>query len=684
MLTVCGVRRSTAGIAAAVAWCALPQAALAQSSPDTGRLTWLGTIQALPASSYGYAVSGDGSVAVGASDAGGGVSHAFRWTSAGGMADLGTIGGARGNSAAYGVSGDGSIVAGASINLSGVTDAFRWTAAGGMMDLGTIGGAPGGSSAYGISTDGSTIAGASATPSGGSHAFLWTSGGGFTDLGSLAGSSGSSAALGVNSNGSVAVGDSGISGSSFVHAFRWTSGGGMADLGTIGGYNGNSYAYAVNASGATVVGTSQDAAAYTHAFIWDAAGGMRDIGTIGYAAGNSTAYAVSADGSIIVGTSQYSLNSGYHAFRFAAGSATGPLDLNTLLASAGVNMTGVTLTTANGISANGQYITGTGTFSGSASPQAYIASYGAGGTVAGVTTPASLQTSINVLATTQSRTLIQSQLKGGNLLGDNQDLSAGTEVSAFTSLDSADGGAASSVSVWQNLRLLWGVSGGEASYKGANVTSGVTLALGLRYVYDIPESDWHPFGEIAGWWAPQTAMQISRPYANGAGVSLGKADTDANSAYGFGRAGVAYRSPLIGELAISAELGRQWSSLHPYAETLSAANPFPMTLLKGATSGEVVKLRVQETRPLTAKIEAGLWLAGARGFGTNSDTQAAITGAGVFRSVSSANPEWAEYGARLGYRIRTGTLVSVSVSGMSGDHGIGTKYGFGADVRYKF
>ena len=64
---------------------------------------------------------------------------------------------------------------------------------------------------------------------------------------------------------------------------------------------------------------------------------MVDLGTLGGT--NSWASAVSATGKIIVGTSEITGNSTYDAFRWTQ--ATGMQDLNTLLANAGVNMSGI-------------------------------------------------------------------------------------------------------------------------------------------------------------------------------------------------------------------------------------------------------------------------------------------------------------------------------------------------------
>ena len=225
-----------------------------------GGMQDLGTLGG--ALSYANAINAGGQVAGYSST--GSNSHAFLWTS-GVMQDLGTLGGT--NSYANALNAGGQ-VAGTAVTSSGYTHAFLWSSGGGMVDLGTLGG----SSSYGIAINAiGQVAGSSST-SGGTHAFLWSSGGGMVDLGTLGGSTSSANAL--NAGGQVAGYSTTISGN--THAFLWTSGGGMQDLGTLGGNTSNGYA--LNASG-QVVGTSQIGSGYSHAFLWSG-GGMHDLNNL--------------------------------------------------------------------------------------------------------------------------------------------------------------------------------------------------------------------------------------------------------------------------------------------------------------------------------------------------------------------------------------------------------------------
>jgi probable HAF family extracellular repeat protein len=224
------------------------------------------------------------------------------------MQDLGTLGGALSYANAINAGGQ---VAGYSSTGSN-SHAFLWTSGGGMVDLGTLGGSASYANANQRRRPGGRLFvheqqypclplverrhersrhpdrwGASVMPPHSTpaarwpaiqarapathHAFHWSSGGGMVDLGTLGGNS--SSAHAINATGQVAGYSTTSSGAN--HAFLWTSGGGMQDLGTLGGSY--SFAYALNASG-QVVGTSAKSVGST-AFLWNA-GKMHDLNSV--------------------------------------------------------------------------------------------------------------------------------------------------------------------------------------------------------------------------------------------------------------------------------------------------------------------------------------------------------------------------------------------------------------------
>jgi len=121
-----------------------------------------------------------------------------------------------------------------------------------------------------------------------------------------------------------------------------------------------SVAYATSADGSVVVGQSQSGGKGDRAFRWTSASGMVDLGSLGSSSwvdGRVRALAVSANGERVVGFSDSP--SGQVAFLWT--SEGGMVNLKDFLTEHGTtNLTGWTLTAAQGISANGNTIVGYG------------------------------------------------------------------------------------------------------------------------------------------------------------------------------------------------------------------------------------------------------------------------------------------------------------------------------------
>jgi probable HAF family extracellular repeat protein len=273
----------------------------------------LGTLSNSPdATSFGYAVSSDGSTVVGVS----GVAtfnaafprqaEAFRWTEATGMIGLGHLRGGV-TSVAYDVSENGSVIVGRSGSSPG-QQAFRWTQNSGMVGLGDLPGGAFTSEAYGVSADGTITVGQGISRSG-YEAFRRRQGSAMVGLGDLPGGDFLSSASAVSDDGSVVVGDGrSAEGDVGREAFRWTPSSGMAGLGRPEGFE-VSRANGVSADGSVVVGDAFSPG--NEAIIWDADHGMRllrdalvnEFG-LGVSLAGWTLYSatgVSANGQVIVG-----------------------------------------------------------------------------------------------------------------------------------------------------------------------------------------------------------------------------------------------------------------------------------------------------------------------------------------------------------------------------------------------
>ncbi len=338
----------------------------------------LGTLPGL-AHSSAVALSADGTTVVGP-DGTVASTHPFRWTAATGWTAIFA-------QVFYwwatGVSADGSVVVGTNDQERPV----RWAQATGAVAQGTVQGYALYNVAQGVSADGQVMAGEAARetnvlcasfcpgslprPLRESTAFRQLGAGApLKKLAPLPGFS-SSAARGVSGDGSVVAGHSfnwvcNACGWSFVgsrQACVWLGTGGpplaLAFLPGVG----NSTARAVSADGLVVVGTDGG-----RAFRWTVAGSTVDLGASDPV---DSARAVSADGAIVVGR-----DSTFEAFIWDP--RHGVRDLrNVLQAELGLNLTGWTLTAANGISGDGRTIAGSG-INPAGQPEAWIAFLGDG------------------------------------------------------------------------------------------------------------------------------------------------------------------------------------------------------------------------------------------------------------------------------------------------------------------
>ncbi len=313
-------------------------------------------------------------------------------------------------SSANGLSADGSTVVG-SCNNGTIADfrAFRWTAAGGIQDLGLL---PGGTfaQAHGVNGDGSVVVGRCIV-GGITRAFRWTSAGGMQEVVAPPGSF--TIAIGVSADGSVVAGTAGVGG---VRAFRWTAAGGAVLL-PLPGWPGME-AWAISDDGSTIVGESSGVVVPSQPFRWTAAGGTQPLGSLSPSF-ETHSVGVSGDAAVVVGTFGTLANShGFKvippgapqilpapgAFTWSAHDASqdgsviggglspfpdseaylwsadpGNVVLSQHLASLGVNVADWTLSTIQGVSADGRTFAGRGAHTiapGQTRDEAWIADLG--------------------------------------------------------------------------------------------------------------------------------------------------------------------------------------------------------------------------------------------------------------------------------------------------------------------
>jgi probable HAF family extracellular repeat protein len=309
--------------------------------------------------SEAYGISSDGQVVVGESKSlESDETEAFIWTTSGGMVGLGDFPGRELSSEARAASADGSVVVGSGKPDWPGYEAFRWTQSGGMVGIGHLGAEDSG--AMDVSSDGSVVVGCGISPSGPVEAFRWTESSGMVGLGFLpgGGSYPYSIAMGVSADGSVVVGIDDSTGS--YEAFRWTEDSGMTALAP--GLHHFSQAKGISDDGLVIVGNYFNKYE-SFAFRWTAEDGMVGLGEIpGHTTTYSAAYAASADGSVIVGGNDnnwFGPYSGDESFIWSE--IYGMRNLQDMLENnCGLDLSGWTLISATGISADGLSIVGIG------------------------------------------------------------------------------------------------------------------------------------------------------------------------------------------------------------------------------------------------------------------------------------------------------------------------------------
>ena len=622
---------------------------------------------------------------------GNGNNVAYRWTQDAGMVTIDTVGGI--NSWANAASSDGRVVVGYANFNGSYTGAFRWTQATGMVNIDTIN--DGRSSASALSSDGGVVVGYVRVNSGNTHAFRWTQTTGMVDIDTAGGTA--SWANAISADGRIVVGGAKFNGGN-AEPFRWTQSTGMVDLGNLGGTFANanelyilgygSHANGLSSDGSVIVGASYLADNTTdHAFRWTQSTGMVDLGTLGGTA--SAANAVSGNGKIVVGVANLTGNTAHVAFRWTQ--ATGMQDLNTLLSNAGVDMSGIQLQYATGISPDGRYISGQGFFSGTT--EAFLVSY-IDDSVDKLTTASDVRTSAQNLAADQRASLIESRSTAGELLGLTRPVDNGNYSYAGAMFGSAAGYTGGQYSA-RGVTILGGIAYGSEEYTNIKQGAAPTLALAARYTFDDPFGDeastLHPYAELGSWVTPRAPFTLTRHYANGSGTSTGTGSSTTTSWAEYARAGLLWNATPEDSLTGYTELGQQYMNFTGYTETSTATNPFPATIDSGTLSMNVARLGGLWTHKLDIASDAwgdipvSITFAGnaARSFDVHPGLTVNVSGIGTTTAANKADT-WGEFGTRLTAGLTSNLDLNLDLNGTTGDTALGTAIHGGVGVSYRF
>jgi uncharacterized membrane protein len=705
-----GLRR--AALAAAAAVCAAPalaQTAITTLTPNIGSST----------SSAAFGVSDDGARVAGVNFDTSGI--AAIWVG-GAWSSLGVVGG---YSSAFGISGSGNVIVGNFGATSPGTQVFKWTFTGPGPGQGTLFTVPNFLAAAGpmrvsfdaagtfvasqpLSRDGTTVVGYGLPQVDGFQAWRCVAacavpqGLGWLDT---AFGTRASAALGVNADGSAVVGQSTVTSSTVLAAFYWSAASGMVNMGRPAGMTGDARAMAINDAGTVATGgvrPSNGIGVLEQAVVWNITPGVAPT----FAATNiqnltgvtaSRGHAISADGTIAVG-SWTGLVGGQNAGAFRWTSATGMQDIRGLLTAAGVSMTGISLTGATGISADGQFVTANGSvgaagrgflirFVTAAPPPAATTTTDTTPppvvVVAGITNPASVIQSGQTLAESRQTQMVTNRVLTSVLQGVNEQVNCSAPcVSGFGSFGSFSAGFHGRREIVNDWTVVGGLAFARSERDGVEVRNSVLGALALRF----DPADWgpsRPYAEFGGTISPWQQVRYGRRYQNGAGWATGSADTEVTNAAVFGRLGWVHRPTPIDEFGASIELwhGRQF--VRGYTEGLSPANPFNASVHSGTDVMNVVRVGGQWSRLAFEWIELNVNGGVARSFGSRSGTALSVAGVGQLRP-ELGEATWGEIGGRVGFRIGHQSVIDVFANGTVGPKPIGNSVHVGGGLRINF
>jgi probable HAF family extracellular repeat protein len=652
--------------------------------PYQAEFTTLATTATETNGSELFAITPDGMAVVGAAGTSSGVAHAFVWTAPSGMVDIGSLA-SNEPSVALATSSNAGVVVGGALNSAGLVHAFEWTPSQGMVDLAPqLNGLTGVSIAHGVSADGSVVVGTLNPVTTSLSAFRWSAASGMTTLGSIDSNGAETSALGISADGSTTVGwGISLAGQGAIHSVLWHQNGVAVDLGAIGGIAGSSMATAVNQDGSVIVGDGQYVASsgILHAYRWTAAGGMVDLGTLLGPTSYSEAFGVSADGSIVVGTSFIpSTGQAGHAFIWTA--LGGMQDLNTMLTNAGVNLTGITLISARGISANGNFVTGdeTTTAIGSDTAHAFLARIGGG--AVGLTTPESIIASFLQLANSMTAQLINGTLLSSVLLGVNEQLSCADCGGGYLSFGSFTLGGHGRYDLNDEWTVLAGASYGRYREEGADVTSSWTLATSLRFDPAGMGSS-RPFAEAGLTAAPDQHVTYTRPYADGASMTTATGDTSSGDYAAYARVGWIDRLTRTDELGAYAQFTQEWQTVRAYSETVSMSNPFEATVPSGSNAQSVMGVGAQYTHLFGRYTEFNLNGGVAHAAGVQSSIDASVAGYGDVR-LRPPRLTWETVGGRIGRRVGHRVTLDLFADTVLGPRQIGSSVHGGVDFNIRF
>jgi hypothetical protein len=366
-------------------------------------------------------------------------------------------------------------------------------------------------------------------------------------------------------------------------------------------------------------------------------------------------------------------------------------DLNLALAQAHVNLGGITLQSATGISTSGQFIAATGAIAGDSQPHGFLVDDTPA--AAGIAVPADLAASVGRVGRAASRLMAQAHGLAAPLLGEYEPLDDGppglgrSELGGFATLDPATGGAAGRIGLAEGLSVRIGLADIQQRTRDADESGAALTALAARYVggpIAIGPVSLRPLGEAGLWFAPNLPLRFSRAYGNGGDAAFAQGSTLGGLNDIYGRLGAAFAVTAADDAVLAGEFGREYLSARGWSEAASMQNPFPAQFQAIDTTWLVGKLQAQWSHRFGQRVDATLFAAGVRVLAADGPLAASVAAIGPVRAGAAGGAMWAEYGGRIGWRVGAAT-VDVFAGGVAGGgNQSGATLHAGAGVRVAF
>jgi hypothetical protein len=318
-------------------------------------------------------------------------------------------------------------------------------------------------------------------------------------------------------------------------------------------------------------------------------------------------------------------------------------------------------------------------FAGSASAQ--IIGRGNGPPIIAIFETASSVGSVQTLGGDRQGAIVTNRVLASILGGFNEQINCTTCVSAFGEIGSFSAGVHGRYAITDDLSVIGGIAYSNYRSGGVHVTGIPLGAASLRYDF----TEWgasRPYFEAGGIAAPSGRANFTRQYTFSAADFSGFGSATTANYGAFGRGGWVYRFSPRDEASVGAELSHYWQRVGAYAETFSPINPVPLINAGGTDQMNIARFAGQLTHLWSATIETQVNFGIARSFGSRSGLNAIIAGASMTPGLGEYT--WAEYGARIGYRIQPNVILDAFADGTLGPGPIGNTVHGGAAVRYTF